>query len=85
MNTHFFFFLVSIPYLYIIYRLHIRLTPEVAYLVQYIPLVRGGYALAVVVGWFTSRPAAGAAPAGRRPTGQWPLPPGDYLSFCSRL
>ena len=57
--THFFFFLVSIPYLYIIYRLHIRLTPEVAYLVQYIPLVRGGYALAVVVGWFTYNKVTG--------------------------
>lgn len=51
--THFLFFLVSVPYLFIIYRLHLQLSPEVAYLVQYIPLVRGGYALAVVVGWFT--------------------------------
>lgn len=51
--THFLFFFVSIPYLFIIYRLNIQLSPNVAYLVQYIPLVRGGYALAVVVGWFT--------------------------------
>lgn len=51
--THFLFFFVSIPYLFIIYRLHLTLSPNVAYLVQYIPLVRGGYALAVVVGWFT--------------------------------
>lgn len=51
--THFFFFLVSVPYLFIIYKLHLKLSPNVAYLVQYIPLVRGGYALAVVVGWFT--------------------------------
>lgn len=56
---HFFFLLVSIPYLYIIYRLHIHLSPNVAYLVQYIPLVRGGYALAVVVGWFTYNKVTG--------------------------
>lgn len=57
--THFLFFFVSIPYLYIIYKLQIKLTPNVAYLVQYIPLVRGGYALAVVVGWFTYNKVTG--------------------------
>lgn len=56
---HFFFLLVSIPYLYIIYRLKIQLSPNVAYLVQYIPLIRGGYALAVVVGWFTYNKVTG--------------------------
>ncbi|MCM1319763.1 MAG: potassium channel family protein [Muribaculaceae bacterium] len=56
---HFFFLLVSIPYLYIIYRLKIPLSPNVAYLVQYIPLIRGGYALAVVVGWFTYNKVTG--------------------------
>lgn len=50
--THFVFFLVSIPYIFIIYKLHLTLSPEAVYLVQYIPLVRGGYALAVVVSWF---------------------------------
>lgn len=57
--THFLFFFVSIPYLYIIYKLQITLSPNVAYLVQYIPLVRGGYALAVVVGWFTYNKVTG--------------------------
>lgn len=57
--THFVFFLVSIPYLFIIYKLDLQLAPNVAYLVQYIPLVRGGYALAVVVGWFTYNKVTG--------------------------
>ena len=57
--THFIFLLVSIPYLYIIYRLQLHLDPMAAYLVQFIPLVRGGYALAVVVGWFTYNKVTG--------------------------
>lgn len=51
--THFIFFLVSIPYLYIFYHFGVEFAPQSAYLIQYIPLVRGGYALAIVVGWFT--------------------------------
>lgn len=51
--THFIFFLVSIPYLYIFYHFGVQFAPQSAYLIQYIPLVRGGYALAIVVGWFT--------------------------------
>lgn len=57
--THFVFFLISIPYLYIIYRMKWQFPPNVAYLLQYIPLVRGGYALAFVVGWFTYNRATG--------------------------
>ena len=57
--THFMFFLVSIPYSYIIYRMHWQFPPNVVYLLQYIPLVRGGYALAFVVGWFTYNRATG--------------------------
>ncbi len=58
--THFVFLLVSIPYLWIIHRLGLDFfSPKVAYLLQYIPLVRGGYALAMVVGWITSNRAAG--------------------------
>lgn len=51
--THFIFFFVSIPYLYIFYHFGVEFAPQSAYLIQYIPLVRGGYALAIVVGWFT--------------------------------
>lgn len=47
------FLIFSIPYLYIFSQLQLRFRPEAAYLIQYIPLVRGGYALAIVVGWFS--------------------------------
>lgn len=57
--THFFFFLVSIPYLAIFSYFNWKFSPQVTYLVQYIPLVRGGYALAIVVGWFSYNRATG--------------------------
>lgn len=57
--THFIFLLVSIPYLWIIHHMGFDdISPKAAYLIQYIPLVRGGYALALVVGWLTSNKAA---------------------------
>lgn len=52
-----FFLLVSIPYQMIIYHYGIHLSEEANYLIRYIPLIRGGYALALVVGWFTSNKA----------------------------
>ena len=56
--THFVFLLVSIPYLWIIQHIGFEhITPKAAYLIQYIPLIRGGYALALVVGWLTSNRA----------------------------
>jgi voltage-gated potassium channel Kch len=57
--THFVFFLVSIPYLAIIDIMNWQFPPTIAYLTQFIPLVRGGYAIAIVVGWFTYNRAAG--------------------------
>lgn len=57
--THFVFFLISIPYLYIIYKAGWHFPPNVNYLLQFIPLVRGGYALAFVVGWFTYNKVTG--------------------------
>ncbi len=57
--THILFFFVSIPYLWIIHRMGFEFfSPKAAYMLQYIPLVRGGYALAMVVGWITSNRAA---------------------------
>lgn len=57
--THFIFFLVSIPYQSIIYHYgwQMYLSKEVAYLLRYMPLIRGGYAMAIVVGWFTGNKA----------------------------
>lgn len=53
-RLNFFFFLVSIPYQYIIVFLHIHLPLQVTYAIGFIPLIRGGYALAVIVRWYTS-------------------------------
>lgn len=57
--THIFFFIVSIPYLAIFHYFNWKFSPQVEYLVQYIPLVRGGYAMAIVIGWFTYNRATG--------------------------
>lgn len=57
--THIFFFIVSIPYLAIFHYFEWKFSPQVEYLVQYIPLVRGGYAMAIVIGWFTYNRATG--------------------------
>ncbi len=59
--TRFFFLLVSIPYQAIIYRYGLQqyLSDEVSYLLRFMPLIRGGFAVAIVVGWFTSNKATG--------------------------
>lgn len=59
LGSHIFFLIVSIPYLPIIDYFGWTFSMQVTYLIQYIPLVRGGYALAIVVGWFTSNRATG--------------------------
>lgn len=59
LRTHFIFFLVSIPYQAILYHFGWHLSPEISYLIRYVPLVRGGYALAIVVSWFTQNKATG--------------------------
>lgn len=53
LQTHFIFFLVAIPYQNIIAYYGWTFSPEVTYLLRFIPLLRGGYALAIVVGWLT--------------------------------
>lgn len=55
--THFIFLLISIPYLDIIDYFNFTLSKEVEYFVRFIPLVRGGYALAFIVGQFTESKA----------------------------
>lgn len=57
--THFIFLLVAIPYQNIISYMGWTFSPEVTYMLRFIPLIRGGYALAIVVGWFTYNKAAG--------------------------
>ena len=59
LSSHFIFLLVSIPYLNIIDYYHITFSPEVSYFLRFIPLLRGGYALAIVVGWLSGSKASG--------------------------
>ena len=57
--TNFIFLLVSIPYQWIIDHAGWHISEEVAYLLRFMPLIRGGYAMAIVVGWFTSNRITG--------------------------
>lgn len=57
--THFVFLLVAIPYQSIISWAGWTFSEEITYLLRFIPLVRGGYALAIVVGWLTYNKASG--------------------------
>ena len=51
------FFLVSIPYLPIIHYFDFPIGHLGSYVLRFMPFIRGGYALALVVGWFTSNKA----------------------------
>ena len=51
--SHFIFLLVAIPYQNIISYYQIDFSSEINYFIRFIPLVRGGYALAIVVGWLS--------------------------------
>ena len=53
-GRHLFFLLISIPYLNIIEMFHINFAPETLYYIRFIPLVRGAYALMMVVGYFSA-------------------------------
>ena len=57
--THFIFLLVAIPYQNIIAYMGWTFSPEITYMLRFIPLVRGGYAMAIVVGWLTYNRASG--------------------------
>lgn len=59
--SHFLFLVVSIPYQAIIYHFewHQYLSEEVYYIIRYMPLIRGGFAMAIVVNWITSNRVTG--------------------------
>ena len=57
--ANFIFLLVSIPYLQIIHYFGWTFSVNVTYMMQFIPLVRGGYAMAIIVGWFAYNKATG--------------------------
>lgn len=59
LKNHILFFIISIPYLNIIHHYHLDLTEEIRYFIRFIPLVRGGYALAIIVGRFTKSKVTG--------------------------
>ena len=50
---------LAIPYQNIIEYYHIITSPELSYFLRFVPLVRGGYALAIVVGWLSYNKASG--------------------------
>lgn len=52
-----FFLLVSIPYLNIIEYFDVQFADQTLYFIRFIPLVRGAYSLAMVVGYFSSNRA----------------------------
>lgn len=53
------FFLVAIPYNSIISFYGWKFSNELTYTLHYIPLIRGGYAMSIVVSWFTYNRATG--------------------------
>lgn len=58
-RNRFIFFLVSIPYNSIISFYGWTFSPQITYALHYIPLIRGGYAMSIVVSWFTYNRATG--------------------------
>lgn len=54
LRFHWFFLLISIPYLNVFAMLNIEFDPQTLYYIRFIPLIRGAYALAMVVGYFSS-------------------------------
>lgn len=58
-RDRFIFFLVSIPYNSIISFYGWTFSSQITYALHYIPLIRGGYAMSIVVSWFTYNRATG--------------------------
>lgn len=55
--THILFFLISIPYLNLLPVTDIELSSQQLYFLRFVPLVRGAYSLALVVGYLSSNKA----------------------------
>ena len=54
-----FYFSAGIYTLFKYHFYHITFSPEISYFLRFIPLLRGGYALAIVVGWLSGSKASG--------------------------
>lgn len=53
LKNRWFFFIISIPYLNIIDLTSITFSTHVLYYIRFIPLIRGGYSMAMVIGYFS--------------------------------
>lgn len=58
LSTHILFLLVSIPYISIIEYSGIHFSTQTEYFIRFIPLIRGGYALAIIVSWLSYNSAS---------------------------
>lgn len=54
-RRNFLLLLFAIPYMNIVSYQHYQLAPEIHYLLGFIPLLRGGYGLIMIVRWLTGR------------------------------
>lgn len=57
--TRLLFLIVCIPFQFLIYHYGWHVSRELSYIVRYMPLIRGGYAMAIVVNYLTSNKATG--------------------------
>lgn len=55
--ANFFFILISIPWLNIVDRFGIELSPTMAYLIKFVPMIRAGYVLALISGTLSANRA----------------------------
>lgn len=58
LKTHWLFFLISIPYLNIVNQFNLHLGPEPLFYLRFVPLLRGAYSLAMVLGYISHNRAA---------------------------
>lgn len=59
MLVNFPFLIICIPFQFLIYHYGWHVSKEVEYIIRYMPLIRGGYAMAIVVSWLTNNRATG--------------------------
>lgn len=57
LRRRWFFFFISIPYLNIIELFNIQFDEQTLYFIRFIPLIRGAYSMAMVVGFFSTNRA----------------------------
>ncbi len=57
MASRWVFLLVAIPWLALFHHFNVHFPTQVEYFIRFMPVIRGAYALAIVVGWFTSNRA----------------------------